>query len=490
MLVGAEQARRAVASRDARFDGCFVHAVRSTRIYCRPSCPARTPNPGNSTFFPTAAAAQAAGYRACLRCLPDAVPGSPEWDLRADLAGRAMRLITDGLVDRSGVGGLAAELGYSARQLNRVLTGELGAGPLGLARANRAHHARILIEGTGMAFSDIAFAAGFSSLRQFNDTIREVFASTPGQLRSRRGAGPADPGAVHLRLAFRPPFDAAGVFGFLRDRAVTGLESVTDLRYARSLRLPHGTGTAVLRPKAEHLGCTLHLADLRDLGAAVARLRRLFDLDADPVAVDTALAADPAFGHAVAVRPGIRVPGSVDGLETLVRTVLGQQVSVAVARRGLGVLVQRLGAEIDDPAGAGVHRLFPTAEALAEHATAAVPGPRSRADTVAEAAAAVAGGALRLHPGRDRQELRAELLAVRGIGPWTADCVTMRVLGAPDVLLSGDLALRRGAAALGLPSAPAELDERARRLSPWRSYAGMHLWAAATGRAHLETESS
>lgn len=491
MLVGAERARRAVASRDARFDGCFVHAVRSTRIYCRPSCPARTPNPDNSAFFPTTAAAQAAGYRACLRCLPDAVPGSPEWDLRADLAGRAMRLITDGVVDRRGVRGLAEELGYSSRHLNRVLTDELGAGPLGLARANRAHNARVLIEGTGMPFSDIAFAAGFTSLRQFNDTIREVFASTPGQLRSRRRSASAEPGAVHLRLAFRPPFDAVGLFGFLRDRAVGGSESTSDgpeLRYARSLRLPHGTGTAVLRPRTDHLDCVLHLVELRDLGAAVARLRRLFDLDADPVAVDGALGADPALAAGAAARPGIRVPGSADGLELLVRAILGQQVSVASARRTAAVLVERLGEECEDPAGTGVHRLFPTAEVLAEHATDAIPGPRARAATAARVAAAVAGGKLQLHPGRDQRELRAELLAVRGIGPWTADYVTMRVLGAPDVPLTGDLALRGGAAALGMPSSPAQLDERLRPLSPWRSYAGMHLWAAAAGRAHLETE--
>lgn len=493
VLVGAERARRAVASRDARFDGCFVHAVRSTRIYCRPSCPARTPNPDNSAFFPTAAAAQAAGYRACLRCLPDAVPGSPEWDLRADLAGRAMRLITDGVVDRRGVRGLADELGYSARHLNRVLTGELGAGPLGLARANRAHNARVLIESTGMPFSDIAFAAGFASLRQFNDTIREVFANTPGQLRSRRGCASAEPGAVHLRLALRPPFDARNLFGFLRDRAVSGLESSSDgpdPYYARSLRLPHGTGIAVLRPRAEYLDCVLHLVDLRDLGAAVARMRRLFDLDADPVAVDAALGADPALAPSATARPGIRVPGCADGWELLVRAILGQQVSVTSARRTVEVLVQRLGEDCHEVASIGVHRLFPTAEALAEHATGAIAGPRARASTVARVAAAVADGDLQLHPGRDQQELRDELLAVRGIGPWTADYVTMRVLGAPDVPLTGDLAVRNGAAALGMPNTSTQLDERLRRLRPWRSYAGMHLWVAAAGSAHLETERS
>ncbi|SFS54384.1 DNA-3-methyladenine glycosylase 2 [Saccharopolyspora flava] len=476
VLVGTEEALRAVAARDARFDGTFIHAVRSTGIYCRPSCPARTPKRDNSEFYPTAAAAQAAGYRACRRCLPDAVPGSPEWDLRADLAGRAMRLIGDGLVDRCGVRGLADALGYSERHLTRVLTAELGAGPLGLARANRAHSARVLIETTDLPFSDIAFAAGFASLRQFNDTIREIFGRTPTDLRGQRRGTPGGAGTVPLRLPFRTPCDTDGVLRFLRRRALGGVEECRDGSYARSLRLPHGTAVATLRPAETHFSCTLRLSDLRDLGSAVARLRRLLDLDADPVAVGEVLGADPLLRGAVARSPGVRVPGAVDGLEIAVRAVLGQQVSVASARATAERLVGELGDELTHPEG-GVTRLFPTAEALAEHA---VPGPRRRAETVRDLAVAVAEGRLALHPGRDEAELRSDLERLRGVGPWTSGYVAMRVLGAPDVLLSDDFALRRGAGLLGIPEEPTALHAHAQRWSPWRSYAGVLLWETAS----------
>ncbi|MGP4019649.1 AlkA N-terminal domain-containing protein [Saccharopolyspora sp. 5N708] len=492
MLVGTEEAFRAVASRDARFDGCFIHAVRSTGIYCRPSCPARTPKRDNSLFFPTAAAAQAAGYRACRRCLPDAVPGSPEWNLRADLAGRAMRLIADGVVDRCGVRGLADQLGYSERHLTRVLTAELGAGPLGLARAHRAHSARILIETTGIAFGDIAFAAGFSSLRQFNDTLREVFGTTPTTMRGRaqrRTDVPSSAGAVQLRLPFRAPCDVAGVLRFLGHRALAGLEDAAEDHYTRALRLPYGTGIATLRPQDKHVSCTLRLTDLRDLGSAVSRLRRLLDLDADPVAINEVLGTDPALRSAVARTPGVRVPGSVDGVEIVVRAVIGQQISVAAARKTTERLVDALGERLAQPDGA-VTTLFPTPEVLAERALETLPGPRRRAETVRAVAEAVAEGRLALHPGRDEAELRRDLESIRGIGAWTSSYVSMRVLGSPDVLLVGDLALRRGAGALGLSEEPAAIQAHARRWSPWSSYAGVLLWEAAlTGPPQLQKAS-
>jgi AraC family transcriptional regulator, regulatory protein of adaptative response / DNA-3-methyladenine glycosylase II len=481
MLVGTEQAYRAVASRDSRFDGCFVLGVRTTGIYCRPSCPARTPKPDNVVYFHTTAAAQAAGYRACRRCLPDAVPGSPEWNLRADLAGRAMRLINDGVIERVGVNGLAAQLGYSARQLSRVLTAELGAGPLGLARARRAHSARVLIETTELSFTDIAFAAGFASLRQFNDTIREVFATTPTVLReqaARRDAPNAGAtGVISLRLPFRVPYDVGGVLRFLADRTVTGVEDGSPDHYTRALRLPHGTGIATLRPADTYVSCTLRLTDLRDLGSAVARLRRLFDLDADPVAVGDVLGADPALAGGVARTPGVRVPGSVDGAEIVIRAVIGQQVSVAAARTTTARLVAAIGEPLPHPDGE-VTTLFPSPKALAA-ASDRLGGPRRRADTVREVAEALADGSLQVHPGRDEAELRRDLESFPGIGPWTSNYVAMRVLGAPDILLDGDLALRRGAAALGLPADVAALRDRADRWSPWRSYAGMLLWRAA-----------
>ena len=328
VLIDLEQGYRAVTARDARFDGQFILAVRTTGIYCRPSCPAITPKRRNVAFYPTAAAAQQAGYRACRRCLPDAVPGSPEWNLRADLAGRAMRLISDGIVEREGVPGLARRVGYSERHLTRVLTTELGAGPLALARAHRAHSARLLIETTTLPLADVAFAAGFASVRQFNDTIRAVFGATPTELRTAarrraRGAAPTA-GRLTLRLPYRPPFDAAGLLGFLAARAIPGVESVVDGEYARTLSLPHGQGTARLRPADGHVDCTLRLTDMRDLGSAVARLRRLLDLDADPGAVDELLSADPALAPLLAATPGIRLPGCVDAAEIVSRALIGR----------------------------------------------------------------------------------------------------------------------------------------------------------------------
>jgi len=313
MLLDHDRCYRAVASRDARFDGCFIVAVRTTGIYCRPSCPAMTPKPQNVTFLPTAAAAQLAGYRACRRCLPDAVPGSPEWNLRGDLVARAVRLIADGVVERDGVPGLAARLGYSTRQLNRVLTAELGAGALALARAHRAQAARVLVETTALPLTDVAFAAGFASVRQFNDTVQAVYATTPSHLRerARRRGAPAMAGTIALRLPFRAPLDADGLLGFLAARAIPGVETAGAGRYSRTLRLPRGTGTAVLRPAPSHITATLRLTDLRDLPVAVSRLRRLLDLDADPAAVDSALAADPHLAGTVSTTPGIRVPGTV-----------------------------------------------------------------------------------------------------------------------------------------------------------------------------------
>ena len=479
---------RAVASRDARFDGCFVTAVRTTGIYCRPSCPAITPKPGNVSFLPTAAAAQHAGYRACRRCLPDAAPGSPEWDLRGDLAARAVRLIADGVVERSGVAGLAADLGYSERQLNRVLTEQLGAGPLALARAHRAHTARLLLQTTALPVADVAFAAGFASVRQFNDTVREVFAVTPSVLRAevaRTGGDGAAPilgrgvgelsSPIRLRLPFRAPMDAGWTEWFLAGHALDGVESWVDGEYGRTLVLPHGSGVAWVRLEHSHVALRLRLADLRDLGAAVTRMRRLLDLDADPVAVDATLSADPALAASVATTPGIRVVGSVDGAEVLLRTVLGQQVSLAAARTAGARLAAALGTPLSSPDGDLTH-LFPAPEVIAERGHEVLGGPARRVATVLRVATALADGSLALHPGRDADELRAQLLAMPGIGPWTADYVLMRVLGDPDVLLGTDLVLRQGAQRRGLPGGARELEAHARRWSPWRSYAGMHLW--------------
>jgi AraC family transcriptional regulator of adaptative response / DNA-3-methyladenine glycosylase II len=355
---------RAVQSKDPRFDGWFFTAVASTGIYCRPSCPAMTPKAANVRFYPTAAAAQQAGFRACKRCRPDAAPGSPEWDGRADVVARAMRLIADGVVDRDGVAGLARQIGYSVRQLERLLVGELGAAPIALARAQRAQTARVLIETTTLSMSDIAFAAGFSSIRQFNDTIRTVFAATPTALRLGAAGRSTAPravdgaGALTLRLAFRRPLCPNNLFGHLAATAVPGVEEVRDGAYRRTLRLTHGPGVVTLSPTPEHVACRLLLADLRDLASAIARCRWLLDLDADPEAVDARLSTDARLAPIVAKAPGRRVPRSVDGSELAVRAVLGQQVSTAAARTVAGRLASRYGEPVTDPHG-GLTRLFP-----------------------------------------------------------------------------------------------------------------------------------
>lgn len=475
---------RAVSSRDVRFDGQFYTAVRTTGIYCRPSCPAITPKPGNVTFLPTAAAAQQAGYRACRRCLPDASPGSPEWNVRSDLAARAMRLIRDGAVERDGVAGLSATLGYSTRQLTRTLTTELGAGPLALARAHRAHTARTLIETTTMSMGDIAFAAGFASIRQFNDTLREVFAATPTQLRTgaqRRAAVPT-PGAgtVSLRLPYRPPLDRTWLTWFLSAHAVPGLEHWSEGVYRRTLGLPHGSGVVAVRFDDTHVLAELSLGDMRDLATAVSRLRHLLDLDADPVAVDDALRGDPRLAPAVDAAPGIRVPGCVDPQELLLRTMIGQQISVGAAATHTARLVAGLGEPIT-PHPHLTHT-FPDPTTVAERGREVLTGPARRVDAVIAVAGALADGSLSMHAGRTRAELRSDLLSHRGIGPWTADYVAMRVLPDPDILLDTDLVAVRGGDILGVDLA------NSTPWAPWRSYVSMHLWRVAlTARGALST---
>ncbi|MGW5175942.1 bifunctional transcriptional activator/DNA repair enzyme AdaA [Streptomyces sp. NPDC004082] len=453
----------AVRSRDARFDGEFFFAVQTTGIYCRPSCPAVTPRRENVRYYPTAAAAQGSGFRACRRCRPDAVPGSADWNVRADVVGRAMRMIGDGVVDREGVAGLAVRLGYSARQVQRQLTAELGAGPVALARAQRAHTARVLLQTTGLPITEIAFAAGFASVRQFNDTVRAVYASTPSELRAasaRRGSAgrrAATPSAgIPLRLAHRGPYQSTALFDVLAREAVPGVEEVTGTRgrrtYRRTLRLPYGTGIVAVaerpggpaRPAPAHPGgwldALLHLTDLRDLTTAVQRLRLLYDLDADPYAVDERLAADPRLAPLVAARPGLRSPGTADPDELAVRALVGR----AEAER----LVQRYGKTLDAPCGTLTH-LFPEAGVLAQ----AEPD-----GTLGALAAALADGTLRLDAGADRDDAQHALLALPGMDPRTVAVIRNRALGDPD-------------------AAPPD-DDVPDTWRPWRAYALHHLDAA------------
>ncbi len=448
----------AVRSRDARFDGAFFFAVETTGIYCRPSCPAVTAKRAHVRFFPTAAAAQGAGFRACRRCRPDAVPGSAEWNVRADAVGRAMRLIADGVVDREGVAGLAARLGYSARQVQRQLTAELGAGPVALARAQRAHTARVLLQTTGLPVTEVAWAAGFASVRQFNDTVRAVYATTPTGLRAtaprRGGPRPGTPTAgVPLRLAHRGPYQARLVFDLLEREAVPGVEVMTGTpgarTYRRTLRLPYGTGIAAVEERPHTgtgarpggwLDARVHLTDLRDLTTAVQRLRRLFDLDADPYAVDERLGADARLAPLVAARPGLRSPGAADPDEVAVRALVGRDTAAE--------LVRRYGKRLDAPCG-GLTHLFPESAVLA----GAEPD-----GTLGALTAALADGAVRLGPGADRDAARDALAAVPGLDDRTVAEIRTRALGDPDV-------------------APPCLDAPD-SWRPWRSYALNHLRAA------------
>lgn len=417
----------AVSSRDARFDGEFFFAVETTGIYCRPSCPAVTPKRKNVRFYPTAAAAQGNGFRACRRCRPDAVPGSADWNVRADVVGRAMRMIGDGVVDREGVPGLAHRLGYSSRQVQRQLNAELGAGPVALARAQRAHTARVLLQTTGLPVTEIAFAAGFASVRQFNDTVRQIYARTPSELRTEAGTGlgaaprQARTTGIPLRLAHRGPYAAREVFDLLAAETVARIEEVSGepgaRTYRRTLRLPHGTGIAAVdeRSAGSWLEARIHLTDLRDLTTAVQRLRRLFDLDADPYAVDELLGADPLLAAGVAVRPGVRSPGTADPEEFAVRALVGPAAA--------GELVELYGKVLDVSCG-GLTHVFPEPGVLA----GAVADPALRA-----LATALADDGVRLDAGADRDAAEQALLRLPGIGPATAKLIRMRGLGDPDV---------------------------------------------------------
>jgi AraC family transcriptional regulator, regulatory protein of adaptative response / DNA-3-methyladenine glycosylase II len=473
-----ERCYRLSDSRDPRYDGIFFIAATSTRLYCRPSCPARQPKRANVRFYPTAAAAQSAGFRACKRCRPDAAPGSPEWNWRADRVARAMRLIGDGIVDREGVPGLAERLGFSDRHLRRLLSEQVGATPVALARAQRANTARLLIESTAMPFAEAALAAGFHSVRQFNDTIRDVFASTPSEMRDRANrARPRSPGVVELRLSCREPFDGAALLRFLEVRAVPGLEDVSAGTYRRALTLAHGIGMVELTPERSAVRCVLRLDDLRDLTTAVARCRRLLDLDADPLAIAEALGHDEVIGDLVRARPGLRVPGCLDGDELALRALLGQRASLRTARMRTARLVETFGTRLEQPLGTVTHT-FPAAAVLAEADPKAFAGLSLRRDALQTLAARLGNGEVRIDAGSDPSEALTRLLAIRGIGPWTAAYVAMRGFHDPDAFPRSDAGLRRALTAMGYPDDPHSVTDLQQGWRPWRAYAALQLWTS------------
>ena len=454
---------RAAEARDVRYDGRLFIGVRSTGVYCRPVCPTPLPKPANVVFFPHAAGAEAAGFRACRRCRPERSPGAPGWDLGADVVGRALRLIDEGALDDAPVAELARRVAVGPRHLHRLFALHVGASPTAVARTRRAALAKRLLEDTDLPSSEVAWAAGFGSVRSYNDVVRQVYGRSPAELRRRR---PAGAGGLHLRLPLRPPFAGNGVLAFLAARAVPGVESVTDDTYVR-------TGTEVV-VGADAVAVRLSPDDATLLRSVAARARRLFDLDADPSTVDAALAADPLLRPLVERSPGTRLPGAWDGFEVVVRAVVGQQVSVAAARRLLARLVSACGSA----------DRFPTSTEIldAELSSSGLTTARQRT------LRAVAGAGIALDGSLAPDAVADALRAVPGVGPWTASYVALR-LGDTDAFPPGDAALHAAAARLGLPAGDRALLAHAERWRPWRGYAAVHLWqsggavlAGGTGR--------
>jgi AraC family transcriptional regulator, regulatory protein of adaptative response / DNA-3-methyladenine glycosylase II len=473
---------RAAESRDSRFDGRFLIAVSTTGVYCRPTCPSRMPKPQNVRFYLAAAAAEAAGFRACRRCHPEQAPESESWRPRNDIVARALRLIIAGAVDELGVAGVAGQLGISERHLHRLLMEEMGAGPLALAESRRSQLARLLIQSTSLPLTEVAFAAGYTSIRRFNESLRAALGQAPSEFRR---TNPADEGAanmpIRLRLSYRPPFDGEAVFSWLAARSLAGIEWLDGPVYARTVRMPHGHGTIELNAERASSSCSLRvtLTDIRDIGPTVRQCRDLLDLDCDPLTIGAVLSEDPTLARLVAMRPGMRVPGCTDGFELAARAVLGQQISVKAARTFGGRLVSAWGARVRTPHEKLTH-LFPTPAQLADAPLESIGLNARQAGTLRSLARAVAEGRLWVDRSADRDDARKRLVAIPGIGEWTASYIAMRALRDPDAFPAGDLGLRKAARRLGLPDSPREFRQHALRWRPWRAYAAMHLWFAHT----------
>ncbi len=471
-----EVAHRIAASSDTRYDDRFVVGSIASGVYCRPSCSATPPRRENTRFFGSPVDAEEAGLRPCKRCMPDVPAGAVDSARRGDVARRALSLIEDGLVDRVGVSGLARRLGYSDRQLHRILVSELGASALALARAQRAHTARALIDSTDLTLTAIARAAGFGSIRQFNDTMREIFGISPSRLRARARREARVPGnAIRVELPCREPFDGVALVRFLHRHAVPGLERVRGNSYIRSLTLEHGDGIATLTPKPASVSCELQLEDIRDLTAAVARCRRLFDLDADPAAVQAQLRHGPIIGELVAAHPGLRIPGTVDGFELAVRTIIRENTDPAEARAATTALLLRHGRPLRLESDHVTHA-FPDAETLAAADPETFQVDTVRANAICALAQQVVSDQIQLDGGAELGEEISGLLAVPGIGPWIASYIAMRALGDPDAFLLGCARVERALSRFGSDTTLATVTALAEEWRPWRSYAIAQLW--------------
>ena len=464
MQIDADACYRAVKTRDTRFDGRFFTAVRSTGIYCRPICPAQTPRRENCTFYPSAAAAQEAGYRPCLRCRPEVSPGLPAWQGTSNTVARALRMIAEGALDEGSVERLAERLGIGERHLRRLFLEQLSASPVDVAQTQRILLAKKLLTETSLPITEIAHAAGFSSIRRFNDSMRAVFERPPRELR-RSLEPPRDSGPIRLKLAYRPPYDWGSLLAFLETRALPGVESVENGVYRRNIRIGSGTGVIKVQPAGREpvLAIDVEIEDCLHLKTVIERIRRMFDLDAETGEIAQHLASDVLLQPAVAAHPGLRIPGAWDGFELAVRAILGQQVSVRAARTIAGRIVERWGEGV----------LFPEPATLAEAdlTEAGVTGARARA--IAKLAAAVASGGLRFQSSYSLEEVIERLTALDGVGAWTAHYIAMRAFSEPDAFPAADLGLRRAAGNL----TTRELETRAEAWRPWRAYAALYLWS-------------
>ena len=476
-----ERARR---SRDARFDGQFYIGVRTTGIYCRPICPANTPKSENVTFFPTAAAAGEAGYRPCLRCRPECAPGTPAWSGTSTTVRRGLRLIANGALDDSTIEDLAARLGVTSRHLRRLFTRHLGASPLAVAHTRRLHFAKQLIDQTRLPMQDIAVAAGYGSVRRFNDAFVKTYGRSPRELRRTGDAAAAgDPDTVlTVSLSCRAPFDWSSLLAFFAARAVPGVESIDGGCYRRTVKIDGQPGVIEVRQDQDKVLLAMHGIATQNIFPVVQQCREVFDLDAPMQEITRVLSQDALLARRLGRSPGVRVPGAWDGFELAVRAVLGQQISVKAATTIAGRLAKAYGEPVKDKAGSGLTRLFPVPERLARAQFKNMGITTNRAATLRRLASAVIDGSLNFDTAQDPAAFRESLLAIPGIGEWTAQYVAMRALKNPDAFPAADLGLLRAFDTPGQERLrPAHLEEMSQAWRPWRAYAALLLWSPAAG---------
>ncbi len=477
MQLDRETCRKARLARDARFDGRFFIGVRTTKIFCRPICPAPSPHEKNIEYYPSAAAAAITGLRPCLRCRPECAPGTPAWNGSSSTVSRALREIAEGALDAAGVGDLAGRLGVGDRHLRRLFLEHLGAPPIAVAQTHRLLSAKRLIDETDLPLRTVALAAGFGSVRRFNHTIRETWQQAPRELRKmRRDRGPG----LSFRLRYRPPFDWDALLAFLEARAIPGVECVENRCYRRSIVVAGVPGVIELSHGACEVILQIDHPRPESLLGIVSRVRRFCDLDADPMAIASAFATDDLLRPLAIARPGLRVPGAWDGFELGIRAILGQQVSVRGASTLAGRLVARFGQPLES-GRSGVTHMFPRPGDLASANLASIGLPQKRADTLSAFSAAVASGALALDNSATPDEVRERLRSIPGIGEWTAEYVAMRALNDPDAFPAADLVLLRAAGV----HAARELKAIAERWRPWRAYAALHLWQGVKDGSRL-----